>query len=917
MAAPPAELPQLEPPAPSRPSQSTAPRKSFGPANPAALHTLLGVQPGPAPAPASPSSVPSPTSGPMSGPSLTAIPAAIPTGISDGAEATAATFSLFVPPDTHPGDGSVDRPIDVEDGAFEDPAGRAASSPPPSGTPSHSGGTSAGTINRPIDVASDAFALRAAEPISWYRGADSGSFREPSGPVTAANAALSETMGETSGEPLRDSVDEALDSLLDAPTERPARFLRRPPSEHASAEDPAFEPAFEAVANFPLDPPIIPPRVLPAAGAAPPYRRAEPAPSVGSSLGRSPEQPIPDVTATPDTIDEDLSAGLVRAVRELPSESDPLTTEVRDQPVYAPDEWLAQVIAAGACDLTVEHGRARVALAATAVGDADVLRGPLDVRIVLHRAAAYPVVVLLVGSPAGLRGDRRDQIAAMCLDVSAERDRAVLHQLARSFELLLEVFSGQRWVRRVLLSAPLADNAAYVLRAADDYLAQLAALGGERSSSRACEQVSHPDYDVTGARHSDAEHFQDQQLISVHTAARLRVALAMAQRFARPDGEDYLVCVRGFPLVRWRRLRRHVLEQAVTWGIWMGAELARVAVSEGLARSRRDLVHRLHDGFAALRLHPSACDLDAAALEENTRALAEEARALGVTPGKARSQFDSQLESVIAGTIDQVPSGPIAPVAEQTLGELIRALDNPEERQAAALEICRRQAPAGAAPLLAAVSKMNRLDAVQVLAACVRLGAAAEGPLSNALTSSKAYVRHGAALALGLLRGDDGIAAIVELLFSEPTEIWREVARAVGQAGPPALHHVARAVREQGADFLLEERIAWALAHLGARDCHKAIVQMAGGHGALAPIAAKALLLVESASRDQKVLVSDADLPETTMNRSFSRQFFAALDEGTRGSVARAPSHHGSQVIALDEGRRGERRALSDHDLPD
>ena len=50
------------------------------------------------------------------------------------------------------------------------------------------------------------------------------------------------------------------------------------------------------------------------------------------------------------------------------------------------------------------------------------------------------------------------------------------------------------------------------------------------------------------------------------------------------------MCTRGFPLQRWRELRRHVLESAVAWGIWMGPELAQVAVSEGLARSRRDLV---------------------------------------------------------------------------------------------------------------------------------------------------------------------------------------------------------------------------------------------------------------------------------------------------------------------------------------
>ena len=66
-------------------------------------------------------------------------------------------------------------------------------------------------------------------------------------------------------------------------------------------------------------------------------------------------------------------------------------------------------------------------------------------------------------------------------------------------------------------------------------------------------------------------------------AVRIGRALALARAFARPPREDYLVCTRGFPLPRWRELRRQVLQAAVTWGLWMGSELAQVAVSEGLA----------------------------------------------------------------------------------------------------------------------------------------------------------------------------------------------------------------------------------------------------------------------------------------------------------------------------------------------
>src|SRR5690606_9321063 len=135
---------------------------------------------------------------------------------------------------------------------------------------------------------------------------------------------------------------------------------------------------------------------------------------------------------------------------------------------------------------------------------------------------------------------------------------------------------------------------------------------------------------LLGAEHEEASEFRDDKLATLTTAQHVRRALAIARRFARPSREDYLVCARGYPLSRWRELRRHVVERAVTWGIWMGPEPAQVAVSEGYARSRRDLIVKLDSGFEALRRNPDAFDIDDDAADDNAKAIAEEARALGV-----------------------------------------------------------------------------------------------------------------------------------------------------------------------------------------------------------------------------------------------------------------------------------------------
>src|SRR6185312_9849706 len=185
--------------------------------------------------------------------------------------------------------------------------------------------------------------------------------------------------------------------------------------------------------------------------------------------------------------------------------------------------------------------------------------------------------------------------------------------------------------RRVQLRAPLAENVAYILRAADDHLRGIQADGQvEASFARARDLVLGAGHDLLGVENAEHGEFRDDKLAQLKTAQSLRRAIAIARRFARPSREDYLICTRGFPLTRWRDLRRHVVESAVTWGLWMGPELAQVAGSEGLARSRRDLIVKLEAGFETLRKNQSAYDIDADAADDNAKALAEEAKALGV-----------------------------------------------------------------------------------------------------------------------------------------------------------------------------------------------------------------------------------------------------------------------------------------------
>jgi len=606
-------------------------------------------------------------------------------------------------------------------------------------------------------------------------------------------------------------------------------------------------------------------------------------------------------------VDEEITGGAAI----VPAGADPLTTETQELPDVAADAWLDKATSRDTSTITVGPDGVRLALIA---GDhlARGLGGKLDVRMLLHRTSHYPVIALVIGPPAAMRVPSTTQLATVMLDIALDTHRAVLAVLAKKFELTVELVVRGRRIRRVKLVAPLAENVGYIVRAAEDHLRGLSSGGlgdGAPSFDRARELVTGAGFDLLGVDHSDANEFRDDKLAQLDSAQSLRRAIAMARRFARPIREDYLVCTRGFPLPRWRELRRHVLESAVAWGLWMGPELAQVAVSEGLARSRRDLVVRLDHGFEKLKRHTTAFDIDADATADNAKALAEEARALGVeltkkepppsattgvtnqVPRTNGSPVTSEEGPAVSGSIGGTPpKGSSRPKASAE--ELLAMLDDREKRVTAAIELCERGEARAAVPVIAAVAKMSRAEAVRVLGMSVKFGDAAAAPLIQGLQSSKGFLRHGCALALALLRTEDGTQAVIDLLLNEPTEIWREVARAIGQVGPTGLMPLASNYGRLGerATPQASERVAWAMAHIAVRGGKAAIEMMANGQSAVAPVAKHALELHASAARDQVRVRPGADGSQAgrdvTVNRAFSRRFFEALEQGLPDAAA-------------------------------
>src|SRR3569623_816619 len=238
----------------------------------------------------------------------------------------------------------------------------------------------------------------------------------------------------------------------------------------------------------------------------------------------------------------------------IPQGSDPLTTEPAEGRVDV-DPWLAMSATDPTSVFRVDQGTVRLALV---TGEHIVrgLGGAIDVRVLLHREPSYPGGVLVIGPPAAFRVPSPTQLAVLPLDISSDLDRAVLNALAKKFEIHLDIILRAQPIRHVTLTAPLAENVAYILRAADDHLRGIQAEGEQEPSfQRARDLVLGAGFDLLGAEHVEHQEFRDDKLAQLATAQHLRRAIAIARRFARPSPEDYLVCTRGFPLTRWRDLR--------------------------------------------------------------------------------------------------------------------------------------------------------------------------------------------------------------------------------------------------------------------------------------------------------------------------------------------------------------------------
>ncbi|MSP61106.1 MAG: hypothetical protein EXR72_12325 [Myxococcales bacterium] len=577
--------------------------------------------------------------------------------------------------------------------------------------------------------------------------------------------------------------------------------------------------------------------------------------------------PIDADTPRPDPQGDETPAPALAGAAAQEPEPDTGRTRVRlpvpDARAAGLERWIAN--REGPAGLLADE---RV-LVCAALGGAELeqlIGAPLELRLQLHRLPSYPLLVVTVLAPRG--SDGTYPTVQVPLDVARAAHRALFDAFAREAAITLHLYDADYLpvvVRAV--AAPLEENAQRLLIQAKEAFQRIAQAA--RSFERAVALFQAPSFDRLGRIHVA---LSDVELGPLDSPAALRQSVATVSRWSEPGAEAYLVETRSFPLAQWRGARAEVVRAAIEQGIHAPRALMLKVLAEAQeATEWPEVLQRQVAAFALVGERIRQNDLSPGEEAENWRLLAAECHAAGVVLDaralRLAQAAERRARTVASGGTD-LRTLPVA--------ELVACLERRELRREAALAICERRDLAGIGAVFAAIPKMTRAEANRVLPSLTVFGEAAERHYVEGLRSRKSFVRQGCALALGALGGAAAAETLARQLIDEPTEIWPEVARAVGDLGAAAVMPLVLRLRETDAEG--RDRIARALAHVLLRGVRGPVEMLAAGRDPLSGAAARRALELEEEVRGADAEVrGGAPLSENTVVRGFSRRFFDAL----------------------------------------
>jgi len=484
-------------------------------------------------------------------------------------------------------------------------------------------------------------------------------------------------------------------------------------------------------------------------------------------------------------------------------------------------------------------------------------QGPLPVIVVLPGGDDDPVEVY-------------EQALYFMLNPEEDGDKDLLEHLSHEFLIYFDLFDEEsRPVTTWGLEAPLADNVVDIIRRVEVQRDSMAAGMEDLAGARQAYM------DLGPERLGRKQHnFSEDSFAELPTPAAVRLALGIISYWSEPENQDYLLLVKSFPATTWKEIRLRVIKRALEYGLSLTPPLTDFALLEDLAPTRDDLLRASVANFAEVSLRIKPSDLDPQQEYENWKMLLSDCAVEGV-------QVDGEIEELAAGAAKRAKpveaEEEVLDLSVLSDDELIPLLAEREQRRDAALELCERGGEEHLEPVYTAVCNMTRAEVARVLPTLIQYGDAAAPLLIKGLRHRKSYVRQGSALALGQLKAKDALSGLIDLLLSEPTNVWKEAARAIGDMGPSGLGALIAGAKSADGDE--RERIAWALAHgaMDKRGLAEVEAMAKGKNEVLARMAGRALEVKEEVEAHDEEVRGARPMGEQTIVRGFSRQFFEAL----------------------------------------
>lgn len=475
-----------------------------------------------------------------------------------------------------------------------------------------------------------------------------------------------------------------------------------------------------------------------------------------------------------------------------------------------------------------------------------------DAELLLQLAEAdgYPVVVLTLIGASG-------RVARLALDALLPDTRAMVERLERVFRASLVVYVGAEQRMQRALLAPREANARVMLERLARPRPKPRIAGSE-----AIDRVL-----------ADPPKFRDEQMPfsaprpEAATTASVLAAVQRLEAWTEPHKLDEALLSFSVPKHVIEASIRRLLRAAIGFGLWLPPRLCDLAIEHKLAESRVQLVTEQLAAFRQ-RIERGQNDLDTKATLRNWEKLFAEGDLLDLV-------LDRDLRPWVERAARA--SGFPPPDLPLSAAELRRDLGDPGRRLEAMRELCRRGHAVAIGPIFEVLDELSPEEVAGAVVALLSFGERVAEGLVAALGSPSQHVRHACALGLGKLKLERTLPALLHQLEAESTASWAEMARAVGDFGPPALPDVASALTHSDR----RERFMVSLAHLANHGCADAVKSMESAQDPTIALAARqALTRCARMQGDDQALRSQQPLRDHSPETRFSQVFYGELARG-------------------------------------